>query len=117
MQKSEFFAQTFFYLLGGLVSNSQNIKARTSDMVEQAFNGAKIAADRYSQIVSAMDPVVVQQFAVTPIPADATISYTADATAQLNKTPDVVKLSVNPTAVLQPDGGGYVASQKSDFTR
>lgn len=109
MQKSEFFAQTFFYVLGGLVSNSQNIKAKASDMVEQAFNAAKLAADRYEQVMSATDPAVVQLFSVTPIPADATITYTADATAQLNKTPDVVKASVNPTTVRQPDDSGYIA--------
>lgn len=109
MQKSEFFAQTFFYVLGGLVSNSQNIKAKSSDMIEQALNAASLASDRYEQVMSAMDPTVVQQFTVGAIPADATISFTADATAQLNKTPDVLKASVNPTAVVQPDGSGYVA--------
>ena len=110
MQKSEFFGQAFLYVLGGLVSNTQNIQAKPVDLVESAFNTAKIAADRYEQIMGALDPTVVQQFTVGSIPADASITFTTDAQAKLNTTPDVVKQSVNPTNVQQPDGSGeYIA--------
>lgn len=106
MQKSEFFSQTFLYVISGLVSNSQNVQAKPVDMVEAAFNTAKIAADRYEQIMAAMDPAVVQQFVAGAIPADTAISYTSDSSTKLNTTPDVVKQSTNPTSVKQPDGSG-----------
>ena len=106
MQKSEFFSQTFLYVISGLVSNSQNVQAKPVDMVEAAFNTAKIAADRYEQIMSAMNPTVVQQFTVGAIPTDSTLTYTADTSAKLNTTPDVVRQSTNPTSVRQPDGSG-----------
>ena len=106
MQKSEFFSQTFLYVISGLVSNSQNVQAKPVDMVEAAFNTAKIAADRYEQIMSAMNPTVVQQFTVGAIPADSSLAYTADTSTKLNTTPDVVRQSTNPTSVRQPDGSG-----------
>ena len=110
MQKSEFFSQAFLYIISGLVSNSQNVQAKPADMVETAFNTAKIAADRYEQILGAMDPAVVQQYAPGSIPADTTIAFTSDSSTRLNTTPDVVKQSVNPTNVKQPDGSEeYIA--------
>lgn len=110
MQKSEFFTQSFLYVISGLVSNSQNVQAKPVDMVEAAFNTAKIAADRYEQIMASMDPTVVQQFTVGAIPSDPLISYTSDSSTKLNTTPDVVKQSTNPTTVIQPEGSGeYIA--------
>ena len=114
MQKSEFFTQSFLYIISGLVSNSQNVQAKPADMVETAFNTAKIAADRYEQIMGAMDPAVLQQFVPGAIPADTTITYTSDSSSRLNTTPDVVKQSVNPTTVIQPDGSNTsIAKEKS----
>lgn len=116
MQKSEFFTQSFLYVISGLVSNSQNVQAKPADMVETAFNAAKIAADRYEQIMGAMDPAVLQQFVPGAIPADTTITYTASSSTKLNTTPNAVKSSTNPTSVTQPDGLTPIAvvSQLSD---
>lgn len=109
MQKSEFFITSFHYALGGILGNAQTVKAKASDVVEQAWNIAKLSTDRYGQIMSGFDPTVIQMVTAASIPTDATITYTADQTGSVNTTKDVVKESVNPTSVKQPDSGESVA--------
>ena len=109
MLKDEFWIQTFLTTLGGLVSNPSNVKATTSDLVEQSINTAQYASNRVTQVISAWNPAFYGTAAATA--TTAAITYTATATSLLNQTPEVVRSSTNPTSVKQPDTGDSIASK------
>lgn len=108
MHKSELFTQAFLHTLGGMAANPQNNRAKAADLVEAAFNCAAIAANRYSQIVNPLYPTAWASVGSSATDI-VTITYSADASGQVNTTPEIIKESRVPTAVKQPDAETSVA--------
>lgn len=94
------------YALNGLTGNPVNQSASVQDLVERAVNIGVSMARRWEAILGTanMQPVVFQQFSVTPIPAAPTINYTASVGDTVNEANKSVVTSSTPTTVKNPDG-------------